>query len=105
MAAAVEFGTPEVLESKTGRVEIREHADGWTVTGGSRIWWMNDGETPWGRFVLEVRRCYHFEGVLTRSWPVCVKLHTRCPKGEARCHELGHIERVRALAERVVKTY
>ncbi|MFW6034536.1 MAG: hypothetical protein ACOC9R_05305, partial [bacterium] len=90
MTAAVEHKAAEILESRTGRVEIREHADGWTIVGGSRIWWLNDGETPWGRFTVEIRRCDHTEGVLTRTWPVCTKFHSGC---KGKCHELGHIER------------
>ena len=87
----------EVLESKTGRIVVEPAEHGWTIIGGSRIWWQNDGVTPWGKFVAEIRQC-------DCSRPACKAFHAgrSCKSG---CHELGHAERVHVFAERVLRTY
>lgn len=106
----------KTLEKRTGKVVVTEYERGFTIEGGSTIWWQSDHTTPWGKFTAEIKRCdRHSDG--NRGYPPVCGCHRKLtvedhrwnerPTAHAKtnCHELGHIERVLHFADKVLRTY
>lgn len=98
----------ETYDSRSGEVIVVRHERGWRLVGRSKHQQSPCPDEDYGQFEAEICDCTRCP---TNPRPICDIWHRTTPPSRhtagrgSSCHEPGHIERVRALAKAVAKTY